>query len=129
MLKNAPTLAIVAVHTEENEPPRILISNITNIYIHYLIPRHRAAVDARRRRRADALAEGCARLDLGLPSLHPSPDEFLVGRVFVTWTFLPDIWKVRSPWYRRQSQRSKLVGEPLTSCSRELRSQCYAYES
>ena len=40
MLKNAPTLAIVAVHTEENEPPRILISNITNIYIHYLIPRN-----------------------------------------------------------------------------------------
>ena len=39
MLKNAPTLAIVAVHTEENEPPRILISNITNIYIHYFIPR------------------------------------------------------------------------------------------
>ena len=38
MLKNAPTLAIVAVHTEENEPPRILISNITNIYIHYLEP-------------------------------------------------------------------------------------------
>ena len=38
MLKNAPTLAIVAVHTEENEPPKILISNITNIYIHYLIP-------------------------------------------------------------------------------------------
>ena len=24
MLKNAPTLAIVAVHTEENEPPKIL---------------------------------------------------------------------------------------------------------
>ena len=41
MLKNAPTLAIVAVHTEENEPPRILISNITNIYIHYLEPSHR----------------------------------------------------------------------------------------
>ena len=33
MLKNAPTLAIVAVHTEENEPPRILIWNTTNIYI------------------------------------------------------------------------------------------------
>ena len=43
MLKNAPTLAIVAVHTEENEPPRILISNITNIYIHYLEPRERFA--------------------------------------------------------------------------------------
>ena len=39
MLKNAPTLAIVAVHTEENEPPRILIWNTTNIYIHYFIPR------------------------------------------------------------------------------------------
>ena len=40
MLKNAPTLAIVAVHTEENEPPRILIWNTTNIYtsIHYFIP-------------------------------------------------------------------------------------------
>ena len=40
MLKNAPTLAIVAVHTEENEPPRILIWNTTNIYIHYLEPRN-----------------------------------------------------------------------------------------
>ena len=38
MLKNAPTLAIVAVHTEENEPSRILIWNTTNIYIHYLEP-------------------------------------------------------------------------------------------
>ena len=28
MLKNAPTLAIVAVHTEENEPSKVLIQNI-----------------------------------------------------------------------------------------------------
>ena len=41
MLKNAPTLAIVAVHTEENEPSRILIWNTTNIYIHYFIPSSR----------------------------------------------------------------------------------------
>ena len=40
MLKNAPTLAIVAVHTEENEPSRVLIRNTTNIYIHYLEPRN-----------------------------------------------------------------------------------------
>ena len=31
MLKNAPTLAIVAVHTEENEPSRVLIRNNTII--------------------------------------------------------------------------------------------------
>ena len=46
MLKNAPTLAIVAVHTEENEPPRILIWNTTNIYIHYLIHRDVSAAHA-----------------------------------------------------------------------------------
>ena len=38
MLKNAPTLAIVAVHTEENEPSRVLIRNTTIINIHYLLP-------------------------------------------------------------------------------------------
>jgi len=28
MLKNAPTLAIVAVHTAENEPPKVYESNM-----------------------------------------------------------------------------------------------------
>ena len=31
MLKNAPTLAIVAVHTEENEPPKVLKPKISFI--------------------------------------------------------------------------------------------------
>ena len=36
MLKNAPTLAIVAVHTEENEPSRVLIRNTNIEYRWYL---------------------------------------------------------------------------------------------
>ena len=32
MLKNAPTLAIVAVHTAENEPPKVYESPLKNLY-------------------------------------------------------------------------------------------------
>ena len=33
MLKNAPTLAIVAVHTAENEPPKVLKTPEKNFYL------------------------------------------------------------------------------------------------
>ena len=86
MLKNAPTLAIVAVHTEENEPSRVLIPNITNIYIHYLEPSHAgfplAQVDARlrghRRQHAQPQRERPRPADLseilgqGLEALNPN---------------------------------------------------------
>ena len=39
MLKNAPTLAIVAVHTDENEPSRVQVKNNKITCTHYLIPR------------------------------------------------------------------------------------------
>ena len=38
MLKNAPTLAIVAVHTDENEPSRVQVKNNEITLTHYLIP-------------------------------------------------------------------------------------------
>ena len=31
MLKNAPTLAIVAVHTAENGPPKVLVQSLTEL--------------------------------------------------------------------------------------------------
>ena len=39
MLKNAPTLAIVAVHTDENEPSRVQVKNNEITLTHYLVPR------------------------------------------------------------------------------------------
>ena len=39
MLQNAPTLAIVAVDTEENEPSRVQVKNNEITCTHYLIPR------------------------------------------------------------------------------------------
>ena len=40
MLRNAPTLAIVAAHTDENEPARMQLRNNKITCTHYLIPRH-----------------------------------------------------------------------------------------
>ena len=38
MLMNAPTLAIVAVDTEENEPSRVQVKNNEITCTHYLVP-------------------------------------------------------------------------------------------
>ena len=69
MLKNAPTLAIVAVHTEENEPPRILIWNTTNIYIHYFIPRPHNFLSTRHLKKDSCILLEC-KICLHIYSLH-----------------------------------------------------------
>ena len=60
LLKNEPTLAIVAVHTDENEPSRVQVKNIKN-YLYSLFNTKRQCFHAGGNARTSALAESASR--------------------------------------------------------------------